>query len=142
MEKVQKIIYADSQSLVVLGISSSILIGCWLLFSSSRPEFLYNTDITAPSFAEASPTAVPQQVNFVVYPNPAHGLVNIEWSGPSTGTVIPVEVLGISSAEAFTIFLPAEEHIQQVNVTDWPAGTYQLLLGSGDMLARREIVIE
>lgn len=81
-------------------------------------------------------------LHFVAYPNPAHGLINIEWSGPTVGQVVPLEVVGQAGAQSFTIFLPAEENLQQVNVTQWPAGTYQLRFGSGEGRPTREIIIQ
>lgn len=127
------------QSFGVWILGASILLVCTAILSASRlPEDpRQKVNLPVPVSAIAS-----SDWNFVAYPNPAHGLVNIEWSGPAMGNVIPVEVVAVTGSEEFTIFLPTEEYIQQLNVTDWPAGTYRLRIGSGDMQATREIVIE
>lgn len=125
------------QSFGIWLLGATILLVCAAILSATKlpviPRLESRHQIVVPAIEAGD-------WNFVVYPNPAHGLVNIEWSGPATGTVIPIEVQGSSSP--FTIFLPAEEHIQQINVTNWPAGTYQLQVGSGASLATREIVIQ
>jgi len=137
MNKMIYTVPGQIQSFGIWALGATILLVCAAILSASHlpvppiSDKTYQVPVTGKQNSDW---------NFVVYPNPAHGLVNIEWSGPATGTVFPVEVLGNSSP--FTIFLPAEEHIQQINVTDWPAGTYQLSVGAGEELATREIVIE
>lgn len=137
MNKMIYTIPGQIQSFGIWVLGVSILLVCAAILSATKLPA-----IPQPGSSHQVPVSAIEAAdwNFVVYPNPAHGLVNIEWSGPATGTVIPVEVQGSSSP--FTIFLPTEEHIQQLNVTDWPAGTYQLRVGAGDALAIREIVIE
>lgn len=135
-----KMIYSipgQIQSFGIWVLGATILLVCSAILSASKFPESSKQEIDHPLPVSA---VVPSEWNFVAYPNPAHGLVNIEWSGPATGAVIPVEVLGSSSP--FTIFLPTEEHIQQVNVTDWPPGTYQLRIGTGAALSTREIVIQ
>lgn len=139
MNKMIYTIPGQIQSFGIWVLGASILLVCTAILSATtlpelpRQEKVLHVPVSTVQVADW---------NFVVYPNPAHGVVNIEWSGPATGTVIPLEVTGISSSEVFTMFLPTEEHIQQVNVTDWPAGTYQLRIGTGAAMSTREIVIE
>lgn len=137
MNKMIYTIPGQIQSFGIWVLGASILLVCAAILSATKLPVTLQAGI---SHQVSVATIEAADWNFVIYPNPAHGLVNIEWSGPATGTVIPIEVQGNSSP--FTIFLPTEEHIQQVNVTDWPAGTYQLRIGTGEALSTREIVIQ
>lgn len=139
MNRLLRSIPGQLQSFVAWALGALLLSACAVILLAQKmpePEVQNKYEVVAVTAGYSD------NLHFVAYPNPAHGLINIEWSGPTVGKVIPLEAVGQAGTESFTIFLPAEEHLQQVNVTQWPAGTYQLRFGSGEGRPTREIVIQ
>ncbi|MDY5969440.1 MAG: T9SS type A sorting domain-containing protein [Bacteroidales bacterium] len=72
--------------------------------------------VGALAIAETAPTTI-----LKAYPNPASGIVTIDYNMPQNGTLVVCNILG---EVVKTVSLTAGEGNTRLNVADWPQGIY------------------
>jgi hypothetical protein len=83
----------------------------------------------------------PDQIDLFIYPNPAHGMLNISFTGNGEG-IDRITINNLFGQEVFSWMQPYPKNKFQVDISNHPAGIYFIHINQNNKIKTCKLIIE
>lgn len=114
---------------------------------TSHPDLLMDLDASNDSYCTdflVNSKDILAHNSFKLYPNPAHGMLNMQWNGQIASNDAICRIINIEGKLIKQMGIDLRQGIASIPVENWPSGVYfvQLFDGGGESYSERFLVVK